>query len=67
MAIYCSNDRNSWGEPKATARWADTDQIQTRLFEQPVKGRYLKLLVKSEINNHPFASLAELDVLTEEK
>jgi hypothetical protein len=34
------------------------------LFTQPVEARYLKLLIKSEINHHPFASLAELDILT---
>jgi beta-galactosidase len=64
VEIYCSNDPDVWGEPKATARWSDTDQLQTVLFKQPVETRYLKLLVKSEIHNNPFASLAELDVLT---
>jgi len=63
VEIYCSTGPVLSGEPKATARWTNTAGLQTVLFEQPVEARYLKLLIKSEFNNNPFASLAELDVL----
>jgi hypothetical protein len=54
------------GPPAASAKWADTDQLQTLLFPEPVQARHLQFLIKSEVNSHPFASLAELDVLPAE-
>jgi hypothetical protein len=36
-------------------------------FKHPVKARYLKVVARSEVNRNPFASIAELDVLTDEK
>jgi hypothetical protein len=36
-------------------------------FDQPVKARYLKVVALSEVNRNPYASIAELDVLTDEK
>jgi hypothetical protein len=39
--------------------------LQTVTFQQPVKARYLKLVAKSEVSGQPFASIAELDVLTD--
>jgi beta-galactosidase len=64
VEVYCGNSPELGGKPQATAHWPDTDQLQTILFAQPVRARYLKLLIKSEVNYHPFASLAELEVLT---
>ena len=46
---------------------ANTAQLQTVRFEPPVKARYLKVVARSEVNGNPFASIAELDVLTDEK
>jgi hypothetical protein len=65
--IYCSIEPNSWAGPAAKVRWPDTDQIQTVNFKQPVKARYLKVVALSEVSRNPFASIAELDVLTDEK
>jgi hypothetical protein len=36
-------------------------------FKQPVKARYLKMVARSEVNRKPYASIAELDILTDEK
>jgi hypothetical protein len=36
-------------------------------FKQPVKARYLKVVVRSEVNGNPYTSIAELDVLTDDK
>ena len=65
--IYCSNDPNAWTAPAAKVKWRNTDQLQTVNFNQPVKARYLKIVARSEVNRNPYASIAELDVLTDEK
>jgi hypothetical protein len=65
--IFCSIEPNSWAAPAAKVRWPDTDQLQTVNFKQPVKARYLKVVARSEVSRNPFASIAELDVLTDEK
>ncbi|TSA32565.1 MAG: glycoside hydrolase [Verrucomicrobiaceae bacterium] len=61
--VFCSNDPKSWGEATATVRWENNDQWQTLDFGKPIKARYLKLLIKSEVNDHPFSSVAELDII----
>jgi hypothetical protein len=65
--VFCSNDPKSWPAPAATARWPNTGALQIVTFAQPVKARYLKLEAKSEVNGNPFASIAEVDIVTEEK
>ncbi len=65
--IYCSTEPNSWPAPAAKVKWPDTDQLQTVTFKQPVTARYLKLVARSEVNGNPFASIAELDVLMDER
>ncbi len=61
--IYCSLAPAAWGKPTAKAQWNGSDRLQTVLFRQPVAARYLKLLVKSTVNQQPFAAVAELDVI----
>ena len=61
--ILLSNDPRSWGDPVAKANWRNSDQRQTVEFTQPVTARYLKFVVTSEVNQNPFAAVAELDVL----
>ena len=65
--IYCSTEPNSWAAPTAKVKWPNTDQLQTVNFKLPVKARYLKVVARSEVNHNPYASIAELDVLTDEK
>jgi hypothetical protein len=66
--VRLSNDPNDWsGAPAATVKWSNSDQLQRLEFPAPIRARYLKLVVKSEINGNPFAAAAELDVLTDEK
>jgi hypothetical protein len=64
--IYCSTEPNSWAAPTAKVRWPNTDQLQNVKFGQAVKARYLKVVARSEVNGNSFASIAELDVLTDE-
>ena len=63
--IYCSTEPNSWAAPVAKVNWPNTETLQSVTFPQPVKARYLKLVARSEVNGQPFASIAELDVLTD--
>ena len=62
-AVYCSNDPDAWGDAAASAKLRDSDPWQTFPFKKVVTARYLKVLIKSEIQNNPFASAAELDVI----
>ena len=64
--IYLSDDNRTWGQPVAAATWKNADDWQTATLKTPAKGRYLKLLVKSEVRGQPFASLAEVDAVVEE-
>ncbi len=63
--IYCGGDPAAWGQPVAAVSWTNTSERQTVQFSQIVRGRYLRLLVKSEVNGNPFAAVADLDVITE--
>jgi hypothetical protein len=65
--IYCSSDPASWDAPVAKVKWPNTSELQTVHFKQPVKARYLKVVVRSEVNGNPYTSIAELDVLTDDK
>ncbi len=64
--IYCSTEPNSWAAPAAKVNWPNTEKLQTVTFPQPVAARYLKVVARSEVHGQPFASIAELDVLTDE-
>jgi hypothetical protein len=65
--IFCSNDPKTWGNATATAKWANSEQLQSVQFKQPVRARYLKFVAKAEVNRNAFAAVAELDVLTDDK
>lgn len=63
--VCCANDPGAFGTPSATAKGRDNSERMTIAFPQPITARYLKLLIKSEANGHPFASVAELDVVVD--
>ena len=65
--IYCSTEPSVWAAPVAKVKWPNTDKLQTVNFRQPVKARYLKVVARSEVNGQPFAAIAELDVLMDER
>jgi hypothetical protein len=50
-----------------TVKLRNNAKLQRVTFPQPVTARYLKVVAKSEVNGQPFASIAELDVLTVER
>jgi hypothetical protein len=51
------------GSRIASVKWPNTRERQTLRFSQPVATRTLRLVIESECNGNPFASVAELDVL----
>ena len=59
--IHCSSASDSWGTPTATVNWPDTTDLQTVAFPAPVKARFVRLVIKSEVKGNPFAAIAELD------
>ncbi len=65
--IFGSHDGKTWGEPIARAKWRNTANMQTLNFKDQVKTRYLKLVIKSEVRGQPFAAIAELDILTDDR
>jgi hypothetical protein len=61
--VYVGNDQKNFGEPSVKGKWKNGDELQKIMFKNPAKGRYLKLVAKSEVQGKPFASVAELDIV----
>ena len=53
----------SWGRPAARGTFPNDAQQQEVLFKTPQAGRFVRLVALSEVSGHPFASVAELDVI----
>lgn len=67
--FYVSNDNKNWGEAAASGVFEDIKYdkgLQVIYFEKMLKGRYIKLVSKSEILNQPFACCSEINVVVEE-
>ena len=62
--VYVSLSRENWGKPAAEINGQNNTALETVRFGKPSVGRFLRLVVKSEVNGQPFAALAELDVVT---
>ena len=63
-ACYVSADGQNWGEPVAQGTFPKDDQLKTVNFAQPRTARFLRLVALSGHAAGPYASLAELEVLT---
>jgi F5/8 type C domain len=60
--FFVSPDTTTWGTPVSTGTLADNTNEKTVHF--PVKtGRYVRLVVLSEVKGHQYTSAAELNVL----
>jgi len=62
--VYVSLSRENWGQPAAEINGQNSTGLETVRFGKPSVGRFLRLIVKSEVSGQPFAALAELDVIT---
>jgi len=66
-AVYAGDDGRKWGKPVARGVLSRGTGRQELAFKKPRTGRFLKLEALAPIHpSHPWASLAELDVLLEE-
>lgn len=66
-AVHVSTDRKMWGPPVARGRFPEDDSLHTIKFAGPVETRFLKLIAVSSFDPaKPYASLAELSVITGE-
>ena len=66
-AIYVSRDNEVWSEPAAQGSFANikNNPVEQQVrFDEPREGRFIKLLALSEVNDNPWASAAEIGVLT---
>jgi|GEM_PF-73881 len=64
--IYVSADGREWGTPVVQGEMAAGASLRLFAFGRKVSGRFLKLVVLSAFENKPYASLAELEILTDE-
>jgi beta-galactosidase len=60
--VYLSLDGTTWGNPVASGEFKNTTALQVATLKTPTPGRYLKLVAKSEINNHKWTSAAEIGI-----
>jgi hypothetical protein len=61
--VYASSRDGDWGEPVAQIRGQNGSQPVEMPFKRSLSARFLRVVVKSEINGQPFAAIAELDIL----
>jgi len=63
--IYISTDGENWGRPVAEGTWPNDAAPKTVRFDEPHNARFVKLVALSEVNDQPFASAAEVNVILE--
>jgi len=63
-AIYFSEDGKTWGQPATSGHFENyADEEQEAKLVRPVTARFMKFVVKSEVNGNSFAAIAELDIV----
>ncbi|MCB1125217.1 MAG: discoidin domain-containing protein, partial [Verrucomicrobiae bacterium] len=62
VAVYASAQDRNWGDPVAVKTLEDNRALQQLSFP-PQRVRFLKLEIRSEVADRPWASLAELAVI----
>jgi hypothetical protein len=63
--IRLSGDGTRWSEPVAAGQWSNDARLKTVRFDRPHNARFLKLSALREVQDRPFASAAEVDILVE--
>jgi len=63
--VYVSTDGQNWGSPVASGTWPNDAVMKTVRFDQPQNAQFIKLVALTEVNNQPFASVAELGIILE--
>jgi beta-galactosidase len=60
--VYLSLDGKTWGNPVVSGEFKNTTAMQVAKLPTAKKGRYLKFVAKSEINNNAWTSASEIGV-----
>jgi hypothetical protein len=63
--LYVSPDGQNWSIPAAAGTFVLDKREKTIQLEKPVRGRFVRLVAIEGIDNQPFASIAELDIVME--
>jgi hypothetical protein len=61
--FYVSDSPDAFGEPVARATFEKVRSPQAVDCEKPVRGRYVRVRVLSEVNENPWASAAEIGII----
>lgn len=67
--FYISNDKKKWGTPVAVGIFEDIQYdkgLQVVYFDKPTKGKYIRLVAKSEVQGLVFTCCAEINVVIEQ-
>jgi beta-galactosidase len=63
--VFLSRDGTDWGEPAAAGQIRrNTGDLQRITLQRPVEARYVKFVAKSEVRGRPWASAAEIAIIT---
>lgn len=63
--VFIGRTNTRFGNPIHSGEFSAGKDVQKILFSKPHTGRYIKLLALSELNGGPWASITELDVITD--
>lgn len=63
--IHISTDGKNWGEPVYSGTFDKSKNIKRIIFDQPVKGRYIRFTALNEQKGRDYASGAEITILEE--
>ena len=63
--LQVSNDGKSWGDAVAQGEFKNDGKLQTVIFSQPVKARYIRFTALSSQNGQDFAAGAEFELIKE--
>lgn len=68
-AFYVSDSSGTWGDPIVKSQFGNIKNNPVKQyvrFEESVTGRFIRLVALSEINDQPWASAAEIGVITKD-
>lgn len=65
--IYAARDGRNWGAPIAMGEMKPAKEPQEIRFDTPVKTRWLRLVALTSAGNDPFAAIAEISPIMQQK
>lgn len=62
-AVHVSHDGRHWRGPVAAGTWPNDSRRKTVCFDKPHRAGFVKLVSFSQVNDQPFTSIAEFDII----